>query len=229
MNKRKKNLILTGGIRHNFKDNTKAIDNILSNDGFDNKIEENIFSGIKLLNNEKFDLVTIMALRWKMTNDKKYEPYREKWGLELTENIKKIFENYIYTGGGLLALHTACICFDDWFEWKQILGGVWEWNKSFHPKIGPLKLQFMENKSEILKDIKPFDIVDELYSNLSFEKGIKVIVSAKTDNNSIEPVVWTNNYGKGKVVCNILGHDTNSILNSNHKKLIINAANWALS
>ena len=53
-----------------------------------NKIEENIFSGIELLNNEKFDLVTIMALRWKMTNDKKYEPYREKWGLELTENIK---------------------------------------------------------------------------------------------------------------------------------------------
>ena len=40
-------------------------------------------------------------------------------------------------GGGLFGFHTACLCFDDWDEWRDILGGVWVWGRSRHPPLGP--------------------------------------------------------------------------------------------
>ena len=44
---KKKNLILTGGIRHNFDENTNAISKILNEAGFENKIKENLDNRLK--------------------------------------------------------------------------------------------------------------------------------------------------------------------------------------
>ena len=224
----KKNLILTGGIRHNFDENTNAISKILNDAGFSNIIEENMKKGFDLITEESFDLVTVMALRWQMKNSSKYEVYRKNWGLKLTNKMKKIFEEYIKSGGGLFGFHTACLCFDDWLEWQKILGGTWNWDSSFHPPISSIKIIPTTIKHQITKNLHSFNIEDELYSNLDTVSSINVLMKAKLNNkDDFQPVLWTNNYGKGKIVFDGLGHDKVSIENSIHSKIIKRCATWA--
>ena len=225
---KKKNLILTGGIRHNFDENTNAISKILNEAGFENKIEENLNKGFELIAKEDFDLVTVMALQWQMNNSPKYTPYKQRWGFKTSKKIKTIFEKYINSGGGLFGFHTACLCFDDWPEWKKILGGAWKWGSSYHPPNSPVKVFRTKTKHNITEKINSFTLNDEIYSNLSTENSINVLMEAKLiDGNDLQPVIWTNKYGLGKIAYDGLGHDKDSIENPVHSEIIKKCALWA--
>jgi len=50
-------------------------------------------------------------------------------GLLRDAAIESTITQDIEGGGGLLALHTAVICFDDWAGWKALLGGQWRWGR----------------------------------------------------------------------------------------------------
>ena len=63
------NLILTGGINHNFTDTAEALAEVLAAVGFDSTITDDMHAGFDQLANSRFDLVTIFTLRWRMLDD----------------------------------------------------------------------------------------------------------------------------------------------------------------
>ena len=74
-----RNLILTGGIFHPFKESSRALQKILMKEGIESEITEDIESGLKNVDEGEYNLLTVYALRWSMKNGSKYEPYSDQW------------------------------------------------------------------------------------------------------------------------------------------------------
>ena len=63
------NLILTGGINHDFLDTAHAIAEVLAEAQFRSTIVDDLSAGFKMLDDSDFDLVTLVALRGRMLDD----------------------------------------------------------------------------------------------------------------------------------------------------------------
>jgi len=223
-----RNLILTGGIRHDFEDNTEALAGQLFDVGFQCEAETDIEAGIRSIASEAFDLVTVMALRWRMLGDEKYAQYREEWALSLSSESREILHGYVSSGGGLFGFHTACLCFDDWPEWRDILGGVWDWGRSSHPPYGPVDVTLTDHCHPLTSGITPFELEDEVYGELSTVGSIEPLLTASSRmGGAQQPVLWTHSYGHGRVVFDALGHDRASIDHAQHSLVIKRSALWA--
>ena len=117
-----RNLILTGGINHDFLDTANAIAEVLAEDNIQSVVTDNLVDGFDQLKRLSFDLVTMFTLRWRMLDDDKYIPHRTEWAYEIQQRDRQTLTEHIARGGGLLGLHTASICFDTWPEWPELLG-----------------------------------------------------------------------------------------------------------
>ena len=221
-------LILSGGIRHDFADNAAALAGQFAAAGFDPEIETDIEAGLARLEDGRYALLTVMALRWRMEGDAKYAPYRAEWSFSLSQEGRARLGGFVGSGGGLFGFHTACLCFDGWDEWRDILGGVWVWGRSWHPPLGPACVAKTAESHPLTHDLDGFDIVDEVYSGLSLANGVRPLLEARAATmERPEPVLWAHRYGKGRAVFDALGHNRASIEQDNHAAIIRRAARWA--
>ena len=85
-----RNLILTGGIFHPFKESSRALQKILMKEGIESEITEDIESGLKNIDEGDYNILTVYALRWSMKNGSKYEPYRDQWEYNISDSGKKL-------------------------------------------------------------------------------------------------------------------------------------------
>ena len=76
MKSTRQNLILVGGIFHDFQASAEALAMILAPLGIESRIEADLDAGIASLADNPVDLLTVNALRWEMIGEK-YDPYRE--------------------------------------------------------------------------------------------------------------------------------------------------------
>jgi len=219
-------LILVGGIFHDFNSTSEALRIVLDDFGFATGIEEDIERGLTSLDNSPVDLLTINALRWEMQG-KKYDPYRDEWAMQLSLRGQKAIENHLARGGALLALHTASICFSNWQGWKDILGGVWSWGESWHPAPEPVSVA--PTSHALVSDIPSFLVTDELYSNLKLLDGNQVLSYGTSESQrSKQPLIWLREYGGGRIVYDSLGHDCFSLEQTEHAEILRRAVKWAL-
>jgi type 1 glutamine amidotransferase len=73
-----------------------------------------------------------------------------------------------------------------------------------------------------------FETDDELYSKLQGTGDINVLVQGDSDfSKKAEPLVFTLNYGKGRVVHNAFGHDRKALMTPNVQKIIARGVEWA--
>lgn len=221
-----RNLILTGGIFHPFEEAAAALAALLEPHGIQSAVTEDIEGGLAGLARGEFDLLTVYALRWRMENDEKYAPHRERWALSLSAEGRAAIKTHVGNGGGLLGLHTAAICFDDWPEWKSILGGAWVWGQSGHPPIGTATVRIDEPDDPLVRGLPGFTLRDEVYGDLALEPGIRPIASAAAEKDW-HPVLWTRRVGRGRVAFDGLGHDADSINHPVHRRILARAALWA--
>ena len=117
-----RNLILTGGINHDFIDTANALDEVLAKAGIQSEVFPDIDEGFDALDQHTYDLVTVFALRWRMLDNDKYIPFRDEWAYEISDRDQNNLAHHLGQGRGLLGLHTAAICFDTWPQWKELLG-----------------------------------------------------------------------------------------------------------
>ena len=222
-----KNLILTGGIFHPFEKSSEAIYKLFLKEGIDSEIFENIEDGLNQLDSGKYDMLTFNTLRWSMQNGEKYEPYKNQWAITLSKFGQKSIWKFLENGGGILALHTAVICFDLWSEWGKILGAEWVWGQSYHPPYGKVFVKSGSNSHYINDDLGNFEINDEVYSKLKIENDIVPLFYARSaTQEEWNPVVWARKVSNGKVFFDALGHDAESFNHPKHSEIIIRAKNW---
>ena len=220
----RKNLIIQGGIFHEFTETSNALIKLLDSIGFKSIVFDNLEDGLGQLACGNYSLLTVNALRWEMHGEK-YDPYREEWAMRLSQFAKDAIISHLEHGGAILGMHTASICFSDWEEWPLILGGGWEWGASWHPH--PEKISLIPTKHELAVN-QGFIVTDELYTNLKIRDEASVLLEGSCVSSvDPQPVLWVNEYRSGRVIYDSLGHTSESILHTEHASWLKSTVEWA--
>ena len=225
MMKIKSNLILSGGWAHNFAASVPNLVETLNAVGFASDVAFDVSESIQLLESKNYDLITVLACWFQMQDARYSQQNREIWSRTTNQQWREAMLRQKNNGAGLLAMHTATICFDDWDEWPKWVGGSWDWKNSSHPPLGDLNVAPSADHV-IVAGVEPFVIRDELYSNLLRDDSSQVILQSG-DGKSTQPTLWVSKNKFGRAVYNALGHDLVSVSHLTHQQLIKRSALWA--
>lgn len=222
-----RNLILTGGIGHPFADAAPALDAVLAGAGIVSTVTEDIEGGLEELDRGGFDLVTVYALRWRMLGSEKYAPHRDAWAFSLSPDGRDRLTRFVTGGGGLLGLHTALVCFDDWPGWADLLGARWVWGRSGHPPLGPVTLRPTGTPHPITDGLPEFTVTDEAYRDLDLAPDVVPLATVEAGEGGAWPALWAREVGRGRAVTDSIGHDRATLEHPVHQQILARAALWA--
>jgi hypothetical protein len=220
-----RNLVIFGGIYHPFAEAARALADALAETGVRSDLTDDVEGALARL--PEYDLVTVYALRWRMLDDPKYAPFRAEYAMSLSAAGRAAFGTHLSTGGALLALHTACICFDDWPGWGEMLGARWRWGQSFHPPQQTVHVHVEDPAHPICAGVADFVVEDEIFHALEPTAALQPLLSARAAPDAPEqPLMWARCHGDGRVVYDALGHTVESIRQPAHRRILQQAVGW---
>ncbi|MGB1189295.1 MAG: ThuA domain-containing protein [Pseudomonadales bacterium] len=216
-------VILSGGIFHDFSATSQLLAQYAAHLEMTSVIVDHPADAIALIDAGGVDLLTVNALHWPMAGEK-YDPYREAWRYDMTDDHAGVLEQFVVRGGGLLGLHTASICFSDWPLWGTLLGGRWVWGQSFHPDPGQLSLT--PTSAGVDFGLESFVTTDERYTSLELSPEAQVLMVATDAERLEEPLVWRKTTGEGRAAYSGLGHDVSALSGAGVQHLMIKLMAW---
>jgi uncharacterized protein len=223
-------LIITGDHGHAWKETTPYLKELLVGAGMAVAVTEAPAKDLTTGNLDKYD---VLLLNYKDT--KKGAP-DSVWSAE----NKKAFTDAVKGGKGLVVYHHASSAFvgGDEFskEFERAIAGGWR-RQGNHGKRHEFIVTVRKADHPITKGL-PSEFAhanDELYQNSVMLPDSRVLATAFSDKkldpkntDRHEPVVWVSQYGKGRVVENVLGHDVPAMKNSpGFQVLLIRGVEWA--
>lgn len=221
-----RNLILSGGVAHDYARTSPMLANTLREVGIESEVHE----GLDIVESgglAAFDMVTLNCVRWTCSQPQVSAQWREQWSFELSEQARRGLAEFFAQGKGLLALHCATICFDDWPAYRKILGAWWEWGHSGHAPFGKRCMQVHSGAHPVVADIEDFEIDDELYTNASVTDSIDPLIEAEWEE-EMHPILWLREYGDARVCYNALGHGPEAFEHPTNRRLLQRGARWVL-
>lgn len=166
------------------------------------------------------------GLWWRMQGSA-YDAWRDDYAYSPAATTRAALRDYVHDGGGLLAVHTAPISFDDWPEWGDVVGGAWQWGVSGHPAPQPSTVRVVGDHPVVAGIGPEFTVTDEVYGDLAVRDTVDVLaVSTRHADDADQPVVWAHRFGAGRVVYDALGHDRASLRHPEHARLLAQALAW---
>lgn len=133
------------------------------------------------------------------------------------EQVESISEA-VAAGTGLIGCHGGmCDAFRDSVLWQFMTGGNWV----SHPGGDGITytVDIVDKANPLMKNIKAFDVTSEQYY-LHVDPAVKVLATTKfpnihwyhsTNGDVHMPVIWTKNWGHGRVYYTSLGHKANIV------------------
>jgi type 1 glutamine amidotransferase len=217
------NLILSGGVAHDYRATSPMLQTLLRETGIDSEIRED-FAAVENGGLRDFDLLTLNCVRW--TCDQT-PGWRAQWRFELSARAREEILAFLARGKGLLALHAATICFDDWPEYRRILGAWWEWGRSGHAPLQEHAMRICQPAHPLVQGLGDFAICDELYTRPRIYDQVDPLVEAGWEGTA-HPILWLRNYGPARVCYNALGHGVEAFAHPTNRLLLQRGAAWAL-
>ena len=138
----------------------------------------------------------------------------------ISEAALQAFERFVSCGGGVLALHSATASFKSCPRYTQILGGRF----TGHGAIAPFQVYPVEGENAPFEGLGGFAVQDELYLH-DLQPGIRVHFEARLEGRLI-PVVWTYQYGAGRVCYAVPGHTAGSLKNPAYRAILRCGLEW---
>lgn len=223
-------LVLTGGPphAHDFADSGGALAELVAATGRAVELVDHPDDAAERLDQGGVDALVVNALRWRMHGEA-YDAWRDGWAYETSPHTRDHLAGFVRRGGGLLANHTASICFDDWPEWGDVVGGSWRWGVSSHPPCGPVSARVVAEHPVVAGLPSTIELVDEVYGDQHVRPDVTVLAVARRHADDAEqPVVWVHRYGRGRVVYDGFGHDGASIRHPDNSRLLRQGLDWIL-
>jgi hypothetical protein len=218
-------LILSGGVAHDFPPLSVEVAEVLREAGIDVIVSDDPERALADL--DGVDLLVTNMLRWRMEVER-YRDQRDRWGISLSEPSRAAILGHVERGGGLLALHASSICFDDWPEWKSLIGGAWVWGRSYHPPFGPIDVTVYPDRHPIVAGLPTaFTTDDEAYGFLDLEDDV-IALAVSAHGGALHPLLWARSFGRGRVVHDALGHDAMAYRTPAQREIVRRGARWAI-
>ncbi len=145
----------------------------------------------------------------------------------ITRTARENLLAFVKGGKGLVSFHFSCRAFDDWPEYRNLIGRIWT-KGSGHGRRGKFKVKITKPDHFITGGVKDFEADDELYAKLVGDAPITVLIEAYSQwSKRTEPLAWTLPYGKGRVFNIVLGHDARACKDPNFRRLFQRGTEWA--
>jgi uncharacterized protein len=142
---------------------------------------------------------------------------------EARENLA----NLVKQGKGLVLIHFACGAFEDWPEFANLAGKVWD-RKTSHDPRGPFTVKIVQPEHPITRKMHDFQADDELYTCLVGDRPVELLATARSKlTGKDHPMAFIFQYGNGRVFHTPLGHDVRAIEMSGVAELIRCGCVWA--
>lgn len=200
-----KTVVFTGGEIHDFKGCGEAIvDTLSKNEKFKITKVENDLSILLAANLHPYDLIIFYYTLGKIS-------HAQKNGLL----------NFIASGKGYVGIHSAADSFRECPEYRAMVGGYFV----THPHYREYQVSIVDSEHPITKDITEFTVIDEQYI-LDFDSRVNILCSALWKGKT-KPVVWTKDWGKGRIFYLALGHDKKACQQEIFCLLLVRGALWA--
>jgi hypothetical protein len=137
---------------------------------------------------------------------------------------KESYHQLLKLGKGLLFLHHSLASYQDWEEYKTIVGGKYHEEKDSprsstyrHDVTFPVMIK--DPAHAITKGVADFIILDEVYGNTEVLPGVKVLLTTNHPESSAI-IGWTHTKEKSRIVYIQPGHDKHSWTNPNYQQMI---------
>ncbi len=216
-----KSIILAGGVAHPYEQTSEQLKNTLGSIGIQSRITNDldILASPELASS---DILVMNCVRWTCSQTPQW---REEWHYEMPSRNRAGMMHHLESGLGLLALHAAVICFDDWPEFRKILGAWWEWGSSGHAPCQEHRMVIRPCSHPIVEGVNDFSIVDELYTRLRTVEPVDPLITAEWEGEEY-PMLWVRHYGRARICYCALGHGVESFGNESFQRILQRSALW---
>lgn len=131
-----------------------------------------------------------------------------------------IFDEYVSSGGGVLAIHSSTASAKNNDAFTDILGGKF----IGHGPVESFAVTPIDSGNEIFGGIPEFRVTDELYIH-NLQPDIETHFTTIHEGQPV-PMVWTRNHGKGRVCYTCPGHKTASMRVSAYQEILKRGLDW---
>ena len=138
----------------------------------------------------------------------------------ISDSALETLDRFVSSGGGLLAVHSATASFQNRPAYFKILGGRF----SGHGPVESFQVLPNSAESEIFGAIPGFTVRDELYLH-ELEPGIQSHYYAEYQGERA-PMVWTYQYGAGKVCYACPGHLAKTLTQPEYLEILKQGLKW---
>jgi len=157
--------------------------------------------------------------------------------LPMDDAEKKAFMDFVRSGHGFIAVHSATDTFYMWGEFGELIGGYF----NGHPWHQMVTIEVTDPASPLVNFLgKSFQINDEIYQISDFQaKDCHVLLRLAPTADDLKkpgvlhryygwPVAWTRSFGKGRVYYNGLGHDDWVWKDPRFQEMLAKGIQWAM-
>jgi len=142
----------------------------------------------------------------------------------ISEEEKLSYYKLLKLGKGLVFLHHSLASYQDWADFKTIIGGKYHEEQntaasSTYQHDVTFKVKIVDPKHPVTKGISDFEILDEVYGNTEFLPEVTPLLTTENPNSS-KIIGWTHQKQNSRVVYIQPGHDKNGYFNPNYQKLL---------
>ncbi|MGD1091408.1 MAG: ThuA domain-containing protein [Bryobacteraceae bacterium] len=231
-------LIITGQNGHDWRGTTPVLKKELEDTGkFEVRVNEE-FRGAGPETLAPYDVVVV--------NYMERGQAQLRWG----ERADNAFLDYVRSGKGVVLYHFTLAAFTGWTEFEKMSAGNWRAGNGHHSARHDFTVDIKDANHPILKGLMtPLRVQnEELYSNLKWQpEGTYHVLATAYDDHSLydekasdarnkqpmsgpgvnEPILWTTEYGKGRVFVTALGHDADTTSEPTFKVTFTRGTEWA--
>lgn len=203
-------LMLVGGVHHDYDNLSASLANRLNKQGIlcDVITDLNRFAALVP---QDYDVLIINTCLEK--------------GLAVEQ--QKAIVSLVHEGVGLVAVHCALWSFQDWPEWRKMIGGL----VLKHDPFGEFVVSIVDRRHPIAMNVpEEFKVTDEAYWVEQRTPDIHTIAQTTAKHggrNTLEPQAWTTRYAGGRIFVTTLGHDARVQEHPAFLQLLTNGVQWA--
>ncbi len=135
---------------------------------------------------------------------------------------------FVQDGKGLVLVHFACGAWQDWPQFVDLAGRVWDPQLRGHDPRGPFRVEVVDPDHPITRGLESFDTDDELYTCLRGDRPVDVLATARSKVDGADyPIAFSFDCEKGRVFHCVLGHDARALSNPPVAELFRRGTAWA--
>lgn len=226
-------LIVTGQDKHPWRETTPYLREILTQTG---KFEVRVTEEFRYGNLETLAPYDAVVLNY---SDEKLDI--SSW----SPAAKNALLAYVRSGKGVVVYHHSAASFQDWEEFEKLAGCAWRTTQSHHSPVHDYQVEIRDAGHPITRGLASFQAkTDELYAGLKCRPSAEFhVLATGWDDHALyvpkprdpapagpsrdEPLLWTVNYGSGRVFATMLGNDMRAVHTPGFVATFVRGTEWA--